>query len=114
MSRKISRYGWLPDLPDPFGFTVYESFESAQVAKTSHASLPKSDKAAIIGDHAVMCGGYDDAGAGLEVADKVSAIDEVEFEGAPEAFHGGVVVAVAFAAHGRHQSVASRHRAGCC
>ena len=28
--------------PFVFGFTVYESFESAQVAKTGHASLPKS------------------------------------------------------------------------
>ena len=43
-------------------------------------------------------------GAGLLVADKVSAIDEVEFERAPEAFHGGVVIAVAFAAHGGHQA----------
>ena len=44
----------------------------------------------------------EDFGARLVVADKVSAIDKVEFEGAPEAFHGGVVVAVAFAAHGAH------------
>ena len=28
--------------PFVFGFTVYESFESAQVAKTGHATLPKS------------------------------------------------------------------------
>ena len=42
----------------------------------------------------------EDFGAGLAVAGKVAAIDEVEFEGAPEAFHGGVVIAVAFAAHG--------------
>ncbi len=46
--------------PFVFGFTVYESFESAQVAKTGHAALPKSDEAAI-GGHAVMCVGYDDA-----------------------------------------------------
>jgi C1A family cysteine protease len=43
-----------------FGFTVYESFESAQVAKTGHASLPKSGESSI-GGHAVMCVGYDDA-----------------------------------------------------
>ena len=30
----------------------------------------------------------------------VLAVDEFEFEGAPEAFHGGVVIAVALAAHG--------------
>jgi len=46
--------------PFVFGFTVYESFESAQVAKTGHASLPKSGEASI-GGHAVMCVGYDDA-----------------------------------------------------
>ena len=46
--------------PFVFGFTVYESFESAQVAKTGHAALPKSGEAAI-GGHVVMCVGYDDA-----------------------------------------------------
>jgi C1A family cysteine protease len=45
--------------PFVFGFTVYESFESAQVAKTGHASLPKSNEQSI-GGHAVMCVGYDD------------------------------------------------------
>ena len=35
-------------------------------------------------------------GSGFEVA----AIDQFLFEGAPEGFHGGIVVAVAFAAHG--------------
>jgi C1A family cysteine protease len=48
--------GW----PFVFGFTVYESFESAQVAKTGHASLPKSNEQAI-GGHAVMAVGYDDS-----------------------------------------------------
>lgn len=47
--------GW----PFVFGFTVYESFESAQVAKTGHANLPKSGEQAI-GGHAVMAVGYDD------------------------------------------------------
>jgi C1A family cysteine protease len=46
--------------PFVFGFTVYESFESASVAKTGHASLPKSSEQPV-GGHAVMCVGYDDA-----------------------------------------------------
>jgi C1A family cysteine protease len=46
--------------PFLFGFTVYESFESAQVAKTGHAGLPKSGEA-VIGGHAVVAVGYDDA-----------------------------------------------------
>jgi C1A family cysteine protease len=46
--------------PFVFSFTVYESFKSAQVAKTGHAAPPKSGEAAI-GGHAVMCVGYDDA-----------------------------------------------------
>ena len=46
--------------PFVFGFTVYESFESAQVAKTGHALLPKSNEQ-VIGGHAVVDVGYDDA-----------------------------------------------------
>jgi C1A family cysteine protease len=46
--------------PIVFGFSVYESFESAQVARTGHASLPKSGEA-VIGGHAVVGVGYDDA-----------------------------------------------------
>jgi C1A family cysteine protease len=46
--------------PFVFGFTVYESFESAQVAKTGHASLPAAGERAI-GGHAVMGVGYDDS-----------------------------------------------------
>jgi C1A family cysteine protease len=46
--------------PFVFGFTVYESFESAQTAKTGHASLPKSSEQSI-GGHAVVGVGYDDA-----------------------------------------------------
>ena len=45
--------------PFVFGFSVYESFESAQVAKTGHASLPKSGET-VIGGHAVAGVGYDD------------------------------------------------------
>lgn len=46
--------------PFVFGFTVYESFEDAQVAQTGHASLPRPGERAI-GGHAVMAVGYDDA-----------------------------------------------------
>jgi C1A family cysteine protease len=45
--------------PFVFGFSVYESFESAQVAKTGHAGLPKSGEA-VIGGHAVAAVGYND------------------------------------------------------
>jgi C1A family cysteine protease len=46
--------------PFVFGFTVYESFESARVARTGHAPLPRSGERAI-GGHAVVGIGYDDA-----------------------------------------------------
>ena len=46
--------------PFVFGFTVYESFESATVARTGHAPLPQSGDA-VIGGHAVIAVGYDDA-----------------------------------------------------
>jgi C1A family cysteine protease len=45
--------------PFVFGFTVYESFESAQVGRTGHASLPKSGEQTV-GGHAVLGVGYDD------------------------------------------------------
>src|ERR1035441_4345824 len=45
----------------------------------------------------------EDPGAGFRAGGKATAIDEFEFEGAPEAFHGGIVVTVALAAHGGHQ-----------
>lgn len=48
--------GW----PFVFGFTVYESFESAAVAKSGHANLPKSNES-VVGGHAVVGVGYDDA-----------------------------------------------------
>ena len=44
--------------PFVFGFTVYESFESAQVARTGHVLLPQSGERAI-GGHAVVGVGYD-------------------------------------------------------
>src|SRR5271165_1473529 len=40
---------------------------------------------------------------GLGAGVKVPAVNHLQLEGAPEAFHGGVVVAIAFAAHGGDQ-----------
>ncbi len=45
--------------PFVFGFTVYESFESAKVAKTGHAPMPAA-KEAVLGGHAVLAVGYDE------------------------------------------------------
>ncbi len=46
--------------PFVFGFTVYESFESAAVAKTGRVPLP-SAREKVLGGHAVMAAGYDDS-----------------------------------------------------
>lgn len=46
--------------PFVFGFTVYESFESAEVAKTGIAPMPGLKEQAL-GGHAVLAVGYDDA-----------------------------------------------------
>jgi C1A family cysteine protease len=46
--------------PFVFGFTVYESFESQQVAQTGHAPMPAHGEKQL-GGHAVMAVGYDDA-----------------------------------------------------
>lgn len=46
--------------PVVFGFTVYESFESEEVAKTGILSMPKPDEQAV-GGHAVLAVGYDDS-----------------------------------------------------
>ncbi|MDD5543349.1 MAG: C1 family peptidase [Acidobacteriia bacterium] len=46
--------------PFVFGFAVYESFESPQVAKTGHAPMPSSGEGQL-GGHAVLAVGYDDA-----------------------------------------------------
>jgi C1A family cysteine protease len=45
--------------PFVFGFSVYESFESAAVARTGKAPLPAKDERSI-GGHAVLATGYDD------------------------------------------------------
>lgn len=46
--------------PFVFGFAVYESFESDEVAKTGIVPMPKNGEQ-IIGGHAVMVVGYDDS-----------------------------------------------------
>jgi C1A family cysteine protease len=46
--------------PFVFGFSVYESFESAAVARTGQVPLPKP-REALLGGHAVLTVGYDDA-----------------------------------------------------
>ena len=45
--------------PFVFGFTVYESFESQQVAQTGHAPMPQKGEQ-VKGGHAVLAVGYDD------------------------------------------------------
>jgi len=45
--------------PFVFGFTVYESFESQEVAKTGNVDLPASNEE-VLGGHAVLAMGYDD------------------------------------------------------
>jgi C1A family cysteine protease len=68
---KISAYHRIEDLdelkvalsedhPVVFGFEVYESFESDQVAKTGIVSLPAADEH-LLGGHAVLAVGYDDS-----------------------------------------------------
>jgi hypothetical protein len=44
----------------------------------------------------------EDGGAGFGVGGEGAAMDQFAFEAAPEAFHGGVVVAVATSTHARH------------
>lgn len=46
--------------PWVFGFTVYESFESPQVAQTGIVPMPGSGEQ-VLGGHAVLCAGYDDS-----------------------------------------------------
>jgi C1A family cysteine protease len=45
--------------PFVFGFTVYDAFESAAVAKTGVLNMPTSAEQ-VVGGHAVMAVGYDD------------------------------------------------------
>jgi C1A family cysteine protease len=46
--------------PFVFGFSVYESFESDEVARTGMVLMPESGES-VLGGHAVMGVGYDDA-----------------------------------------------------
>ena len=48
--------------PIVFGFTVYDSFESPQVASTGVVPMPGAGEG-VLGGHCVVAGGYDDAGA---------------------------------------------------
>lgn len=47
--------------PIVFGFTVYDSFESNEVARTGVVPLPAPSES-VLGGHAVVAVGYDDAG----------------------------------------------------
>lgn len=69
VGRTIKSYHRLISLPDMlaclaegfpfvFGFTVYESFESAKTAKTGKVDMPKKTERTL-GGHAVMAVGYD-------------------------------------------------------
>jgi C1A family cysteine protease len=52
--------------PFVFGMTVYESFESPQVARTGQVSMPSPGEATV-GGHAVLAVGYDDTNEWLLV-----------------------------------------------
>jgi C1A family cysteine protease len=45
--------------PFIFGFSVYESFESQQVAEIGHVFMPQTGEKMVVG-HAVMACGYND------------------------------------------------------
>jgi C1A family cysteine protease len=49
--------GW----PIVVGFTVYDSFESDAVAASGIVPMPDLDTESVVGGHAVLCCGYDDA-----------------------------------------------------
>lgn len=52
--------GCLADgFPFVFGFVVFESFETQEVAKTGHAPIPRANEKQL-GGHAVMAVGYDE------------------------------------------------------
>jgi C1A family cysteine protease len=46
--------------PFVFGFTVYDSFESQEMAKTGHLQMPTADEKQV-GGHAVLAVGYDES-----------------------------------------------------
>jgi C1A family cysteine protease len=47
--------------PFVFGFSVYEAFESDEVARTGKLNLPEPSEKKQLGGHAVMAAGYDDS-----------------------------------------------------
>jgi len=71
LTRKVAVYSMIDMLSDMlnclaagfpfvFGFSVYESFESDEVARTGIVNMPgKGEK--LLGGHAVLCVGYDNA-----------------------------------------------------
>jgi len=61
VSRALNQFkGCLADgYPFVFGFTVYDSFEGPQVAKSGKLNMPKKTES-VAGGHAVMAVGYDD------------------------------------------------------
>ncbi len=62
VSRSLAQMkGCLADgYPFVFGFTVYDSFESAAVGKSGVLDMPAPNEA-VVGGHAVLAVGYDDA-----------------------------------------------------
>ena len=68
VSRNLEQIkGCLADgFPMIFGFTVYESFESASVAKTGVVNMPSPGEH-VVGGHAVLAIGYDDSSRRLIV-----------------------------------------------
>ena len=48
-------------IPFVLGFSVYSSFESAQVANTGIVPMPNLQTESLLGGHAVLCIGYDDS-----------------------------------------------------
>ena len=58
--------------PFVFGFTVYESFETDEVASSGIAPMPASSETAL-GGHAVLAVGYDDASSRFLVRNSWSA-----------------------------------------
>ena len=62
VTRALSQFkGCLADgYPFVFGFTVYDSFEGSSVAKSGKLNMPKKTES-VVGGHAVMAVGYDDA-----------------------------------------------------
>ena len=46
----------------------------------------------------------EDLGSGVGSGGEVEAVDQLQFEGAPEAFHGGIVITVAAATHGGEEA----------